>query len=472
MANNVLRYTQDWKKDENGVILIPDEVLLKGALEKESLELVFSPLGGRRSQPKHKGDKMVQRMKLPVLHPENRLDNGINANAAKFMTNRWYAYDSNDVQVGNPEGYATQAEAAAAGVSGKEKSGAGTCYYGDADFNTVTNGIPVLGEEGGDVNAVNVSSKYVYGTVKKRGIQSTWYKDAIDKDSRPGLLAEIAQGLTTAVRDLREAEIQGLLLSAASANVVLPDTANSAAIKDLTSQDELTYKTLLNWELDLKKNRVPLATKMSFGSSKINTVTIDSAWIVYIASEQKQTIVEMKDASGNSVFDYAHTYGASTTLLKNELGRVGKFRFVEVFNMQKYKAAGATLKDKTAAGEQDEFSAYTTFEPVLWYPTDDNGVIEGNDGYNTEADAKAASTNDTAVHGAERYDVFPSLLVGSDSFDILDFSANSMSLQTAMPKVSAYDKFGDTGVMSLKYWVGVLVKRSERLSVVKSVVRN
>ena len=255
MANNVRSYSQEWKKDENGTILVPDEILLKGAIEDAKMDLIFTPLGGKQSQPKHKGDKMIKRMKLGVLHRDNRLDNGLNTNAATFMTNTWFAYSAIGVQIGDPKGYsalvygsAAAAEAAAqvvadaaqAGV-GLVKSGAGTAYWGDADYNTVNDGIPELGEEGGDVNAVNVSSKYVYGTVKKRGIQSTWYKDAIDKDNRPGLLVETSQGLVEAVRDLREAEVQSLLLAAASANVVFPAESASVAMSTLTSQDELTY---------------------------------------------------------------------------------------------------------------------------------------------------------------------------------------------------------------------------------------
>jgi len=46
-----MKYSQRWKKDENGVILFPDEILLKGAIEKTKPELVFSVMGGRRSQP-------------------------------------------------------------------------------------------------------------------------------------------------------------------------------------------------------------------------------------------------------------------------------------------------------------------------------------------------------------------------------------------------------------------------------------
>ena len=445
MANNIQRYTQEWKKDENGVILIPDEILLSGAIEKTKNELVFSLLGGRRSQPLHKGTKMVQRVKIPILHPENHLDNGINANAAVFMKNRWYAYDSNNAQIGDPEGYRTKADADA--VTGADaantKSSAGTCYFGDADFNTISNGIPVLSEEGGDVNAVNVSSKYIYGTVKKRGLQEAWYKDALAKDNRPGLLAEMAQELMTAVRDLREAEIQRLLLDQAGLNTVFPENADNASVESLHSQHELTYKTLLNLELKLKRDRVPMVTKMVYGSAKIDTKTIDSAWIVYIGSEIVNTIRDMKDAGGKDVFVPAHQYGGATKPLKNELGSIGKFRFIEVFNMQKFKGAGAVVGTATGDGEADQYSAYNTYM---------GKDADGNDVYN--------------------YDVFPLLIVGEDSFDIIDYSASNMKLQKAMPKViPGLDPYGDKGTMSITWWVGMLVKRPERLSVIKCTVR-
>ena len=437
MADNTNPYSENWKVDENGIIQIPDEHLLAGAIEETKLDLTFTPLGGTQSQPKFKGDKMLKRVKIKVLHPDNRLDNGLNANAASFMTDRWYAYDVNEVQTGLPGGYATQAEAQAAGVSGNEKSGAGTCYYGDADFNTVTDGIPVLGSIGGNVNAVNVSSKLVSGTVKRRGIQTEWNKTDIGKDSRKMLLQEMSEGLVETVRDLREAEIQRLLLDAASANVVFPAGSASVAMSTLTSQDELTYDTLIGWELKLKKARVPLSTKMSYGSTKVDTVTIDSAWVVYVASEQAQTIREMKDSSGNLVFEAYHKYGASIKILKNELGKIGRFRFVEVFAMQKWKGAGAAVGVATGAGLADEFSAYST-----------------------------------DVSGTEHYDVFPTLFVGMDSFDVINYSADNMTLKTHMPTISDTDRYGDIGVMSVAYWVGMLVLKGERISVIKSVVRN
>jgi len=145
----------------------------------------------------------------------------------------------------------------------------------------------------------------------------------------------------------------------------------------------------------------------------------------------------MVDNAGNSVFTHAHEYGAHAKPMMNELGQIDRFRFVEVFNMQKYKGAGAIVGNVNGVGLADEFSAYST-----------------------------------DVAGTEHYDVFPTLLVGSGSFDVIDYAANSMALATHMPKVSDSDKFGEIGVMSLKYWVGLLILRPERISVVKSVVRN
>jgi len=380
---------------------------------------------------------MVARVKLPVLHPENRLDKGLYASGAKFLKQRWYVYNGNDVFQPNtgdgaPEdgAYLSEADAQTAvdnlGNGAYYLSGAGNAYYGDADFNTVKDSIPVLGEEGGDVNSVNVSSKYVYGRVHKRGIKFNWFKDAIAKDNRPGFLAETAEGLMRAVKELREAEIQSLLLEAASKNVIFPTNANGASMSSLNTNNVLDLATLRAWELKLKKYMVPYATKLVYGSTRVDTKTIDAAWIVYVGSEVVNTLRDMKDSDGNKVFVPAHQYAAGTALIKNEIGSIGKFRFVEVFNMQKWKGAGAAHDDNLPAG----------------YETNGN------------------------------YDVFPALIVGEDSFDVLDYSANSMVLQTAMPKViPGVDDYGEKGTMSIKYWVGILVRHPERIQVAKFCIR-
>lgn len=439
MANLVAKYTQNWKKDENGIILIPDEFLEKVAVKEAALDVTFTQLGDRYTQPKHKGKKIVKRVDFPILHPQNRIDNGINANAATFLKNVWYAYNSSDVLIGNPDGYPTQAlaDAEAGADTTKTKSGAGNIYYGEADFTSLANGIPVLGEEGGNVNAVNSTSKYVSAKIRKRGIHRKWTVDSANMDNRPGLLMEYNREIAEAAKDLREAEAQSDLLAQAETNVMMPfGSVNTKATLD--SQDELTYKTLEAFELALKKARVPLDTKVITGSTKIDTMTIDSAWYVYIPQEIVPTLRRMQDNGVNVFIPVAKYKDASRkNTLKNEVGSIGRFRFVEVFNMQRYKGAGAVVGAATGAGAADEFAAYST--------------VIGSD---------------------TKYDAFPLLFVGTDSFATVGYEGSSMAIKTAMPKADANtDPFGEKGSISIKFWTGFLCFRPERIRSILCTIR-
>jgi len=52
MADLISTYTQEWKKDSNGVILIPDEFLEKVAVREAALDTTFTQMGDRYTQPK------------------------------------------------------------------------------------------------------------------------------------------------------------------------------------------------------------------------------------------------------------------------------------------------------------------------------------------------------------------------------------------------------------------------------------
>jgi N4-gp56 family major capsid protein len=433
MADLITKYTQEWKKDENGVILIPDEFLQKVAVREAALDTTYTQLGDRYTQPKHKGDKMVKRVDFPILHPENRIDNGINANAATFLKNVWYAYDASNVLTGNPEGYATQALANAAGVAANTKSGTGNVYYGTADYNSIVNGVPLLGEEGGNVNAVNSTSKYVSAKIRKRGIHRKWTVDAANKDNRPGLLMEYNRELAEAAKDLREAEAQSDLIAQSELNVMVPYGSTNAKAT-LNSQDELTYATLEAFELTLKKARVPLDTKVISGSTKVDTKTIDSAWYIYVPQEIVPTLRRMQD-NGVNVFVPVAKYKDASKMntLKNEVGSIGRFRFVEQFNAQRYAGGGAAVGTATGAGLADEFTAYET---------------------------------------GDAYDVFPLLFVGSDSFATIGYEGASMAIKTAMPKADANnDPFGEKGSIAIKWWTGFLAFRPERIRQIICTIR-
>jgi len=51
MSDLINKYSQGWKKDENGVILIPDEFLEKMAIKHAANKITFSQLGDRATQP-------------------------------------------------------------------------------------------------------------------------------------------------------------------------------------------------------------------------------------------------------------------------------------------------------------------------------------------------------------------------------------------------------------------------------------
>ena len=440
MADLISKYTQEWKKDSNGVILIPDEFLEKVAVKEAALATTFTQMGDRYTQPRHRGDRMVKRVDFPILHPENRIDNGINANAATFLKNVWYAYNASNVLIGDPAGYATQAlaDAVTGAVAANTKSGAGDVYYGEADYNTLLNGIPVLGEEGGNVNAVNSTSKYVNAKIRKRGIHRKWTVDAANKDNRPGLLMEYNRELAEAARDLREAEVQSDLIAQSELNVMTPYGSANVTRATLTSQDELTYKTLEAFELALKKARVPLDTKVITGSTRVDTKTIDSAWYVYIPQELVPTLRRMQDL-GVNVFTPVVKYKDASKMntVKNEVGSIGRFRFVEVFNMQRYAGGAAAVGTATGTGLADEFTAYQT-----------------------------------TIAGTAHYDAFPLLFVGSDSFATIGYEGSSMKIKTAMPKPDAYnDPFGEKGSIAISWWTGYLAYRPERIRSIVCAIR-
>jgi N4-gp56 family major capsid protein len=438
MSDLIQKYAQDWKRDENGVILIPDEFLEKMAVKQAANKVTFSQLGDKYTQPKHKGTKMVKEVQLPVLHPDNRIDNGLNANAATFLKNVWFAYDGiTKQQVGNAEGYATESDALDACTNdGQPKSGAGNVYYGDADYTTLVNGVPELGEEGGNVNAVNSTSKYISAKIKKRGIHYKWTVDSMNQDNRPGLLLRKNKDLAEACRDLREAELQADLLAQAENAVMFPYGGNASKTA-LMSDDVLSFKTLEAFELKLKKFRVPTDTTVITGSTKQGTKVVSKAWYIYVPQEIVPALRAMED-NGIRVYEPVESYmdAAKGNIAQDEIGRIGSFRFIEVFNMQRYKGAGAQVDDG------------------------DGGADEGKPTY------------ETTIGDERHHDVFPLLFVGNDSFASVGYEGSSLAIKTAMPKADANnDPFGEKGSIAIKWWHGFMAYRPERIRAIYCTIR-
>lgn len=422
-----------------------DQFWSKGAIQEAKRKRTFTQLGDRLTQPKHFGDEIVKERELPILHPLNKLDGGVDATTATLLQATFYAYSETGVLQGvfDVRDYvsATAAETAAqaaadaaqAGV-GFVRNGAGSLYNGDADYAVITTSFPSLGEEGGDVNNVNTRSITVRGSVSEFSGVTKFTQRALDMDTRTGLLARKTKALGEYKGDVYESQVQADLLAASEVNrtyggVVATSlvTCNKAAV--------LTFADLRLMEQELKKALVPRDTKIISGSTKIGTKVVQKAYYAYVGQELYPTLQDMTNTAGNEVWEPVESYidAAGSNTAMGEIGRIGGFRFIEVENMQKYMGTGAA--DSGLADDDNVAGFHSSTIPY--------GLPNA---------------------GTEGFDVFPVLFVGSDSFATVGFEGDSAKIKTAMPKADAnVDPHGKNGSMAIAWYYGILIYRSERI---------
>ena len=120
-------------------------------------------------------------------------------------------------------------------------------------------------------------------------------------------------------------------------------------------------------------------------------------------------------------------------MLNGEIGSIDHFRIVQVPEMLHWAGAGA--------------------------------VVTSNPGYRSSTKG-----------GQERYDVYPMLVVGDDSFQTIGFQTDGKTVKfsviTKMPGSETADRndpYGLTGFSSIRWYYGILIKRPERLALIKTV---
>ena len=410
-----------------------DKFWSKGAIREAAKKRVFTQLGDRLTQPKHYGDEIVKERQFPILHELNRLDGGIDATTATVIGQTLYVYDAANALLATLEvrDYADTATAITAaeavGSYDHYRMGAGAIYGGDADYAVVSGSFPSLTEEGGNVNGVNTKSVTVRGSVAEFGLHTKFTQKSIDMDSRVGVLAQKTQALGEAKGDIYEAQVQSNLLAASEVNRSFAGTTATSLIT-CNRAAELTYADLRLMEQELKRLLVPRDTKIITGSTKIDTKVVGKAYYVYVGQELTPMLEDMQH-NGVNVWVPIEAYADAGMTAEGEIGKIGRFRFIEVDNMQKYRGVG------TADGVAD---------------SDDDTA-----GYHSSA---------AAGGGADSFDVFPVLFVGSDSFATVGFEGDSSKIKTAMPKADAHnDPFGKNGSMSIAWYFGTLIYKAERI---------
>ena len=313
----------------------------------------------------------------------------------------------------------------------------GNLYGSSKDVGNITAKLPVLTENGGRVNRVGFTRLQREGSIHKFGFFTEFTQEALDFDSDDGLKDHLSRELMNGAVQLTEAVLQKDLLAAAGvvlfAGAATIDGEITGEVNGAVPASIVSYRNLMRLDQILTDNRTPTQTRVITGSRLIDTKVIGATRVMYVGSELVPLLKGMKDLFDNKAFIEIQHYADGGNLLNGEIGSIDKFRIIQVPEMLHWAGVGA--------------------------------AVGTNPGYRS-----------STVGGTEKYDVFPMLVVGDDSFTTIGFQTDGKSVKfsvmTKMPGRETADRndpFGETGFSSIKWYYGILVKRPERIALVKTV---
>ncbi len=314
-------------------------------------------------------------------------------------------------------------------------NGAGNLYGSSKDVGTISGKMPVVSENGGRVNRVGFRRIELEGLIEQYGFFDEYNKQSMMFDSDTELRMHINREMLRGAHEITEDLIQIDLLNGAG---VIRYAGTAITNSQISGEDgdvcEVTYQDLMKLSIDLDNNRTPKKTTIITGSGLTDTKVIPAARVMYIGSELIPTIEKMTNHFGKEAFIPLAHYAAAGSELNGEIGTVGHFRICVVPEMMHWAGAGATQTDAN------------------------------NQGYRV--------TND-------RYDVYPMLVIGDKSFTTIGFQTNGKSFKFEIihkppgKENATYtnDPYGQTGFMSILWWYGLMILRSERIALIKTVAQ-
>lgn len=317
----------------------------------------------------------------------------------------------------------------------------GNLYGSSRDIGAINSKLPMLTENGGRVNRVGFTRLAREGTFHKFGFFFEFTNESLVFDSDPELMRHLARELMNGAVQLTEAVLQKDLLAAAGTVLF-----SGAATQDSEITGEVvtaggvekpaslvTYKNLMRLDQILTDNRTPTQTTIITGSRMMDTKVLGATRVMFVGSELVPLLKGLTDLFGNKAFVETQHYANAGTIMNGEVGSIDKWRFIQVPEMLHWAGAG--------------------------------GTVTNNPGYRA-----------TTVGGVLKYDVFPMLTVGDDSFTTIGFQTDGKTVKfdvtTKMPGRETADRndpYGETGFSSIKWYYGMLVKRPERIGLIKTV---
>ena len=444
----------------------------KQALVELKKTQFFGQLADVTSMPKNFGKKIKRYHYLPLLDDANLNDQGIDAAGVTITSAQYYVTLPRSVLSVANAGKAAAVTAiqdnldgvtAAAGadnsggtglatitVTGKltfkvatavkaaaivalnvgasSAQGSGNLYGSSKDIGTISGKLPALSETGGRVNRVGFKRKEIEGSFEKFGFFDEYTQESLDFDSDAELQTHIHREMLNGAGEMTEDALQIDLLNSAG---VIKYAGNATKNSEVGEDDLVTYGDLLRLSIDLDNNRTPKGITAITGTRMIDTKTIPSARIMYIGSELLPTIKAMKDLHNNPAFISVEKYAAGGNTVTGEVGAIDQFRLVVVPEMMKWAGAGA---DATASA--------------------------------------------TCYETGGRFDVFPMLVVGDQSFTTIGFQTDGKSVKFVITHkkpgeatADRNDPYGETGFMSIKWYYGFMALRPERIGLIKTVAK-
>ncbi len=442
-------------------------------------QMFFSPLADVRSMPKHYGKELKVFYYVPLLDELNLNDQGLDAAGVTLaQTEIWVTFPRLVMEILNADSATARTNiidnvsgvtcidgADDSGVSGAgwtaltvsalqakyltttesdlviaEGLGAvaliagGNIYGSSKDVGTISGRMPTLTETGGRVNRVGFSRLERNGVLAEHGFFMEFTEDSLTFDTDSELYGHMSRELVAGANEVTEDLLQVDILSAAGTIVFAGTATADSEVTGVAgpAQSVVDYADLKRLSIALDDNRTPKNTKIIKGSRMIDTRTVNAARLMYIGSDMQTTFENMVDGLSNAAFKPVREYADAGSILNGEIGAVGDFRIIVVPNMLNWVGAGA---------------------------------VEGiNPGFKV--------TNG-------RYDVFPMLVVGGESFATVGLQSSGAKggkqkfriivKKPGKEMATHADPYGKLGFSSITFYHGFISLRPERIGLVKAV---
>lgn len=440
-------------------------------------QMFFSPLADARSMPKHYGKELKVYYYVPMLDVRNVSDQGIDANGVTLVATEFFvtfprlvmettnaasagakvaidasvsatATDGADDSGFSGAGFtavtvdvlqtkcATEAIAdaiIALGIGATKLQAGGNMYGSSKDVGTISGRMPTLTEEGGRVNRVGFTRIERKGSLAEHGFFTEFTEDSLTFDTDSELYSHMSREMVAGANEITEDLLQVDILNAAGTIVYAgAATTDQEITGEAGTPSIVDYADLKRLAITLDDNRTPKNTKIIKGSRMTDTKTINASRIMYIGSDLQTTVENMVDGLGNAAFKPVREYADAGTIMNGEIGAVADFRVIVVPNMMSWSGTGA---------------------------------IEG-----TNPGMKASNG---------RYDVFPMLVVGGESFATVGLQNSGMKGGKQKFKIivkkpgkemaTVQDPYGKIGFSSITFYHGFISLRPERIGLVKTV---